>query len=95
MVTLHMSCSKVFSSKYLQLLQILQPPQLLQIVQSTAPTTSASNLQLHLGSLTSIVVGSGRQSYTKYYQFLWEIQKRVFKTVLMNSGLLFANYACV
>ena len=26
--------------------------------------------------------------------FDWEIRKRICKTVLVNSGLLFANYAC-
>ena len=24
----------------------------------------------------------------------WEIRKRICKTILLNSGLLFANYAC-
>ena len=26
--------------------------------------------------------------------FDWEIRKRICKTVIVNSGLLFANYAC-
>ena len=26
--------------------------------------------------------------------FDWEIRKRICKTVLVNSGLLFTNYAC-
>ena len=29
-----------------------------------------------------------------FLSFDWEIRKRICKTVLMNSGLLFTNYAC-
>ena len=30
-----------------------------------------------------------------FLSFDWEIRKRICKTVLVNSGLLFTNYACV
>ena len=29
------------------------------------------------------------------FPFNWEIRKRICKTVLINSGVLFVNYACV
>ena len=29
-----------------------------------------------------------------FLSFDWEIRKRICKTVLLNSGLLFTNYAC-
>ena len=29
-----------------------------------------------------------------FLPFDWEIRKRICKTILVNSGLLFANYAC-
>ena len=29
-----------------------------------------------------------------FLPFAWEIRKRIYKTMLVNSGLLFANYAC-
>ena len=32
--------------------------------------------------------------WTPYLRFDWEIRKRICKTILVNSGLLFANYAC-
>ena len=35
-----------------------------------------------------------RISWISFLPFDWEIRKRIFKTVLPNSGLLFTNYAC-
>ena len=35
-----------------------------------------------------------RISWISFLPFDWEIRKRIYKTVLVNSGLLFANYAC-
>ena len=32
--------------------------------------------------------------FISFLPFDWEIRKRICKTVLVNSGLLFANYAC-
>ena len=29
------------------------------------------------------------------FPFNWEIRKRICKTVLINSGVLFVNYACM
>ena len=36
-----------------------------------------------------------RISWISFVPFDWEIQKRIFKTILVNSGLRFANYQCV
>ena len=35
-----------------------------------------------------------RISWISFLPFDWEIRKRICKTVLVNSRLLFANYAC-
>ena len=35
-----------------------------------------------------------RISWISFLPFDWEIRKRICKTVLVNSGLLFANYVC-
>ena len=32
--------------------------------------------------------------WISFLQFDWEIRKRICKSILVNSGLLFANYAC-
>ena len=32
--------------------------------------------------------------WTPYLRFDWEIRKRICKTILVNSGLRFANYVC-
>ena len=33
-------------------------------------------------------------SWVSFLLFDWEIRKKICKTILVNSGLLFANYAC-
>ena len=33
-------------------------------------------------------------SWISYVPFNWEIKKGICKIILVNSGLLFANYAC-
>ena len=38
--------------------------------------------------------GIFRISWISFLPFDWEIRKRICKTVLVNSALLFANYAC-
>ena len=32
--------------------------------------------------------------WISFLPFDWEIRKRICKSILVNSGLLFANYAC-
>ena len=40
------------------------------------------------------VKGWIRISWISFLPLDWEIRKRICKTILVNSGLLFANYAC-
>ena len=35
-----------------------------------------------------------RISWISFLPFVWETRKRICKTTLLNSGLLFANYTC-
>ena len=55
----------------------MQLRQLLQIVQTTTSTTPTSNLQLQLGSLTSIVVGSKLGTF-------WAVLHQVLPVTILN-----------